>query len=129
MDPSSPFNNAPDLQRDFHAASDELRPPIDAVNWPTQDEVEHLDLADRAYTPGGDLEYRVHQAVRYERSTQIESIQPSTDAKALDFEKDFRSAAAPTSPADLRAQIDKELAELGPEFERSSSPDRGGPDR
>lgn len=130
--PASSFGNAPDLSRDFHAPSGELRPPIDAANWPTQDEVEHLSLADRPYTPGGDLEYNVHKAVRYERTsfTQQTVTGPVAGApKELNFDKDFQSASSSLSPAALRAQIDKELGPLAPGFDRAAGPDRGGPDR
>jgi hypothetical protein len=132
MDRSAAFNQAPDLSRDFHAPSGEFRPPIDAANWPTQDEVEQLSLANRAYTPGGDLEYQVHKSVRYERTNHVQHTPVEHDCmtpKELNFDKDFQSASAPLSPEALRAQINKELGALASGFERAAGPDRGGPDR
>ncbi len=128
------FAGAPDPAKDFNQQAGELRPPIDAANWPTRDELDHLDLASRAYTPGGSLEYQVHQSVRYERTTHTREMTASpspAEEKPLDFNASSGAAARTSrpSPAELRAHIERRLKELGPEFGRTSMPDRGGPDR
>lgn len=135
------FAGAPDPSRDFNAKADELRPPIDAANWPTHNDLDHFDLADRALTPGGELEYRVHKQVRIQRTTQWSepSKTPSlTDEQELDFGDAFDKASgqrgreAPStdmSPEQLRSSIEAELGKAAREFDRSAGPDRGSPDR
>lgn len=138
------FSAAPNLSQDFSANAPDVGPDPDAQNWPTQDELDQLNLADRALTPGGSLEYAVHKQVSIERRTTYYENNPANtaslaDEKELDFDQDFQQATEPAvenatevpglqmSPDELRTHIEGQLQELQQDFDRSAGVDRGGP--
>lgn len=136
------FPTAPDLEQDFNKEVDELRPPTDAVNWPTHDDLDQLDLQDRALTPGGELEYQVHRQVKYSKNVETTEngvTHTSSEEKELDFEEEFTVAAKPQSRDDdheqalsadeLKHQIEQGMPDLERDFSDSITPDRGGVDR
>lgn len=138
---SANIPSQPDFSRDFNSQSSELQPPVDAANWATQDELEHLNLADRAYTPGGDLEYQVHQQVRIERNS-TEQGQSLADEQELNFEVDFHTAAggreitiestaevSHSKQDSLRGEINQEVEKLNKEFDGVSRDNRDSVDR
>lgn len=143
---NSSFPNAPNLPGAFansHTPQLAPGPEINAQNWPTHDDLEHLGLAKLDYTPGGELEHQVHLRVREARRFQHEMPTFLPDEKELDFENDFHVAAQggqspPNTPEhaspepSLSEQIDRDMAEMreryGEDFGRERDFDQE-PDR
>jgi hypothetical protein len=134
------FPNAPNMGHAFNKAQ-QLQPVHDAEQWPTHDDLDHLELSELTLTPGGDLEYYVHRQVREKRIRQVELATPDkntlADEKELDFEEKFNHVARSPeaeqnlsqteelSPDALREQIEREVAEFDKSLEQAPPHDRG----
>jgi hypothetical protein len=103
--PSHPFDNAPNLNRDFTRQHDQEIPlEIDALNWESVSDHEfeepsekHLELH---YRPGGALEQEVHTQIdrasrrRIEERDYVEPAPELPDEQELNFGDNFRFSRA-----------------------------------